>query len=73
MNKSHFIDIVRNAILVEHAKPACEVCGFHKSDSYLVIYSKEWEDSQNLYVCDNCELEIKTAESKSGVRMFEVI
>ena len=73
MNKAHFLDIVRNATLVEHKNPACEVCGFHKSDSYLVIYSREWEDSQNLYVCDNCELEIKTAETKSGVRMFEVI
>jgi hypothetical protein len=59
MNKSHFLDTVRNEILVEHKNHACEVCGFHKSEKRVMIYSKEWEDSENLYVCDNCLIEIR--------------
>jgi hypothetical protein len=58
VNKSHFIDIVRNEILVEHQKSKCEICGFHMSYKFILIYSKEWEDSDNLHVCDNCHMEI---------------
>jgi hypothetical protein len=62
MKKSHFLDIVRNEILEDHSGHKCEVCGYYKSEGCVMVYARDWEDSDNVYLCDDCVLKIKSSK-----------
>jgi hypothetical protein len=71
--RDYVMDSIKDAVLIAHDRPACQVCGYHMSENYLMAYSREHEASINIYACDNCEIEIRTATNKHGVNLFDVI